>query len=403
MTVWRAPTRPSDVTVHAGRRPARERGDGHGRAHQGTGRASAATLTSPDLAASSQPGRCTVPGLLSGWPASRSGRTSRSGPPGRYSGPAGDSRPRGDAYELLQGPRRPADAGPRRMTIAEAVAANAPDARPHLLVLSGDQIYADEVRRRSRLGSAGWPTSSGSTRRRPSAPCPPRRPPSPGRNVRALVERDVRPPLGIGEYYAQYLLAVGPALARCAPDLGGGPADLDAASGPTRRAGTTCATPAGYSGQPAQGWRLLATVPSLMIRTTTRSRTTGTDHDWATAVYGDPRASRIVANGSSRTSCSSIGATCRNGATGGTTEARSCGATCRRHCSTRPRCAAFMCREGRRKPTDRVADPASGRCATMRPRSRRLSTAHRAPDERTVRESSARTRPPRGSRLRRSR
>jgi hypothetical protein len=62
-----------------------------------------------------------------------------------------------------------------------------------------------------------------------------------------------------------------------------------------------------------------------------------------------------------------------------------------------------MCREGRRKPTDRVADPASGRCATMRPRSRRLSTAHRAPDERTVRESSARTRPPRGSRLRRSR
>ena len=125
-------------------------------------------------------------------------------------------------------------------------------------------------RRRSRLGSTAHRGRPCRDRRVGDlrAPCPPW--PAAKPRAKRSGSRRARWPTTSGHrrvLRAVPARVVGPPVARRAPDLGGGPA------GPRRRrlawmrrAGTTCATPAGCSGQPCPRFgALLATVPSLMI------------------------------------------------------------------------------------------------------------------------------------------
>ncbi|MGY1684984.1 hypothetical protein ACI8AK_05280 [Geodermatophilus sp. SYSU D00867] len=193
--------------------------------------------------------------------------------------------------------------------IAERLAAGTPNPRPHLLVMSGDQIYADEVAgpmaprvRRVATDLVGIDETSvfGSL-----PPFTGRQLPSEGFGLTSSAASDHL--WTLGEFLAAYLLywsdtlwpAAVPAWADVDPavDL---PPGLDA--GARAAAEVTWTEQVASLGRFRAGLpgvrRVLATVPSVMILDDHEvTDDFNLNHPWATAVYGNPAGSRIVLNG----------------------------------------------------------------------------------------------------------
>ena len=307
VTVWLALTRPSDVTVHVRvvGQPASEVTVTGAPIRVGTS-LWLATLTSPG------PGGQFAAGTLYEYRASS---------PGWPAEPVWADLAFGTAWPAFRGlPAALADlvlmhASCRKVhggrldglalaadTIGEAVAANAPDARPHLLVLSGDQIYADEVAApiapRVRRIAADLVGIDESATFGPLPALAGRQAPGEAFGLSSSAMADHL--WGIGEYYAQYLLAWSDLLWPAAlPTWAEAQPDLDAASGLDEASWNDLRDACGlFRATLPKVRRLLATVPSLMILDDHEvTDDWNLDHDWATAVYGSARASRIVANG----------------------------------------------------------------------------------------------------------
>ncbi|MCW2580688.1 MAG: hypothetical protein JWR82_2289 [Blastococcus sp.] len=188
--------------------------------------------------------------------------------------------------------------------IAERVAGGGADARPHLLILAGDQIYADEVPaplapRVRRLAAdlvgidetdvfGAAPLIGG------------RQAPSEGFGLTSSAAGDHL--WSFGEYLAVYLLywsdALWPATTPVWTDVA--PAvDLSPAAGLDEAAWTDLVHRLSTfrAGLPSVR-KLLATVPSIMVADDHEvTDDWNIDHPWAARVYADPAGSRIVHNG----------------------------------------------------------------------------------------------------------
>lgn len=188
--------------------------------------------------------------------------------------------------------------------IGERIAADVPQPRPHLLVLSGDQIYADDVPaplvpriRRIAADLVGVSDAE------PFAPLPRiggRQGPSEAHRLTSSAAADHL--WLFGEFLAAYLLywsvalwpAALPAWSEVVPAT-----DLDPASGLDETAWTRQRdrTAVFRAGLPAV-CKVLATVPSLMVLDDHEvTDDWNLDHPWADAVYADPGGSRVVTNG----------------------------------------------------------------------------------------------------------
>ncbi|ONH60007.1 hypothetical protein CcI49_15010 [Frankia sp. CcI49] len=187
--------------------------------------------------------------------------------------------------------------------ITGRLAAGTPSARPHLLVMSGDQIYADEVPaplvpRIRRIATDLVAVDDAA----PFLPLPA----IGGRQARSeayhLTSSAASDHLWrFGEFLATYLLywsdtlwpATVPAWADVAPGDVAADSGLDEASWAELRA----AVELFRAGLPAVR-KVLATVPILMVADDHEvTDDWNLDHPWAEAVYADPAASRIVTNG----------------------------------------------------------------------------------------------------------
>ena len=188
--------------------------------------------------------------------------------------------------------------------VAEGVAAHDAQARPHLLLLTGDQIYADEIPaplapriRRIAADLVGidetatlgaLPKIGG--RQAPS-------------NAFGFTSEAATDHLwGLGEFLATYLLywseALWPTMVPRWNDLDP-PNDLDPASGLDNAAWDDLADAVQRFGNSVNKVRrLLANVPTLMILDDHEiTDDWNLDYRWAQTVYADPKASRIVTNG----------------------------------------------------------------------------------------------------------
>jgi hypothetical protein len=185
--------------------------------------------------------------------------------------------------------------------IGEAVAAGLPDARPHLLIHTGDQVYADEnptplAARVRRLATDLVGIDETAT----FGPLPPlggRQAACEGFGLTSSAAADHL--WGIGEFYAHYLLAWSDVLWPVAlPTWAEVQADLDPAAGFTQDSWNALAdTCSRFRASLPKVRRLLATVPSLMILDDHEvTDDWNLNHTWATAVYGNPQASRMIAN-----------------------------------------------------------------------------------------------------------
>ena len=186
-------------------------------------------------------------------------------------------------------------------TIAEGVAASAADARPHLLLLSGDQIYADEnptpVAARVRRIATDLVGVDETATFGALPPLGGRQGPGEAFGLSSSAMTDHL--WGIGEYYAQYLLAWSDVLWPAAlPTWAEVQPELDAASGFDEAGWNAMRDACGrFRAALPKVRRLLATVPSLMVLDDHEvTDDWNLDHAWATAVYASARASRIVAN-----------------------------------------------------------------------------------------------------------
>lgn len=188
--------------------------------------------------------------------------------------------------------------------IAEGVAANDPGARPHLLVLTGDQIYADEVpaplaprirRVAADLVSIDETATFGALPKIGG-----RQAPSNGFGLTSSAASDHL--WTVGEFLATYLLywseVLWPAAVPRWADLDP-PNDLDPAAGLDQAGWDQLADAVQRFGDgTAKVRRLLANVPTLMILDDHEvTDDWNLNYPWAQAVYADPRASRVVANG----------------------------------------------------------------------------------------------------------
>lgn len=188
--------------------------------------------------------------------------------------------------------------------VAERVAAGEASARPHLLILSGDQIYADEVAaplaprvRRLATDLVGIDESAVFG---PSPAIAGRQLPSEGFGLTSSAASDHL--WSLGEYLASYLLywsdvlwpAAPPAWSTVDPGV-----DLAPGSGLDEAAWTELVDRlTTFRGGLAGVRRLLATVPSLMVADDHEvTDDWNLDHPWAARVYADPAGSRIVHNG----------------------------------------------------------------------------------------------------------
>lgn len=187
--------------------------------------------------------------------------------------------------------------------IRERVLAGTPSARPHLLVLSGDQIYADEVPaplvpriRRIVDDLVGVDDAA------PFLPLPA----IGGRQARSeafhLTSSAARDHVWrLGEYLALYLLywsdVLWPAALPAWADVA--PGDLDPASEFDEQTwtGLRAAADLFRAGLPAVR-KVLATVPTLMVLDDHEvTDDWNLDFGWARDAYADPAASRVVTNG----------------------------------------------------------------------------------------------------------
>lgn len=188
-----------------------------------------------------------------------------------------------------------------RTVIADRMAAG--KSRPHLLVGSGDQVYADEVAapvapriRRIAADLVGIDETG------VFGPLPPiggRQASTDGFGLTSSAASDHL--WTFGEFLAGYLLSWSDALWPAAlPSWGDiGPGDLDPAAGLDEAGWDELRDAAGrYRAVLPDARKVLATVPSLMVlddHEVTDDWNLG--HEWATAVYGNPAGSRLVTNG----------------------------------------------------------------------------------------------------------
>ena len=188
--------------------------------------------------------------------------------------------------------------------ITSRVTAGIPNPRPHLLLLSGDQIYADEVPapiapriRRVAVDLVGIDESG------VFGPLPAlagRQAPSESFGLTSSAASDHL--WTFGEFLATYLLYWSPVLWPAALPQWSEvtPAtDLDPASG-LDQAGWDglLAAIAPFRAGLGNARKVLATVPSLMVLDDHEvTDDWNLDHPWASSVYADARASRIVTNG----------------------------------------------------------------------------------------------------------
>jgi hypothetical protein len=188
--------------------------------------------------------------------------------------------------------------------IAEGLAANDPAARPHLLLLTGDQIYADEVpaplaprihRVATDLVGIDETVTFG-----PFPRIGGRQDPTNGFGFTSEAATDHL--WGLGEFLATYLLywseVLWPAQVPRWADLD--PAnDLDPAAQLDQPAWDDLADALQrFAGTVGKVRRLLANVPTLMILDDHEvTDDWNLDYPWASAVYASPQGSRIVANG----------------------------------------------------------------------------------------------------------
>lgn len=175
--------------------------------------------------------------------------------------------------------------------------------RPHLLVHSGDQLYADEVAapvapriRRIAADLVGIDEAG------VFGPLPPvggPQAPSEGFGLTSAAASDHL--WTFGEFLAGYLLAWSDALWPAALPAWGevAPGDVDPAAGLDQAGWDDRRDAAGrFRARLPDARKVLATVPSLMVlddHEVTDDWNLG--HDWATAVYANPAGSRLVANG----------------------------------------------------------------------------------------------------------
>lgn len=186
--------------------------------------------------------------------------------------------------------------------IDEAVTAGDPDARPHLLLQSGDQIYADEnptpLAPRVRRVATDLVGIDEIATFGPLPPLGGRQAPGEAFGLTSSAAGDHL--WGLGEFYAAYLLAWSDVLWPAAlPSWADVQADLDPAAGFDEESWTelveTCTR---FRAGLPKVRRVLATVPSLMILDDHEvTDDWNLDYAWAQAVYGNPQASRIIANG----------------------------------------------------------------------------------------------------------
>jgi hypothetical protein len=185
--------------------------------------------------------------------------------------------------------------------IRDRIAAGA--SRPHLLILSGDQIYADEVPapmapriRRIAADIVGIDETSVF----PSLRIGGRQAPTNGFGLTSSAATDHL--WGLGEFLAAYLLywseALWPAAIPQWADLDPSN-DLDPSAGLDEASWTDLAERvATFRAGIPEVKRVLATVPSLMILDDHEvTDDWNLDFPWAQAVYADPAGGRIVANG----------------------------------------------------------------------------------------------------------
>jgi hypothetical protein len=184
------------------------------------------------------------------------------------------------------------------------VTAGTPDARPHLLVLSGDQIYADEVPApiapRIRRIAADLVGIDETAVFGPLPAIAGRQAPTNSFKLTSSAASDHL--WTFGEYLATYLLYWSTALwpAALPPWAEVMPAtDLDPASGLDEEGWVALlAAIAPFRDGLAKVRKVLATVPSLMVLDDHEvTDDWNIDHPWAAGVYADARGSRIVANG----------------------------------------------------------------------------------------------------------
>jgi hypothetical protein len=188
--------------------------------------------------------------------------------------------------------------------VADGLAAHAPSARPHLLLFTGDQIYADEVPaplapriRRIATDLVGIDeTATFGLLPRIGG----RQGPTNGFGFTSEAATDHL--WGLGEFLATYLLywseVLWPAQVPRWADLD--PAnDLDPAAQLDQPAWDDLADAVQrFAGTVGKVRRLLANVPTLMILDDHEiTDDWNLNYPWASAVYASPQASRIVANG----------------------------------------------------------------------------------------------------------
>ncbi|MFC5142932.1 hypothetical protein ACFPK1_32245 [Actinomycetospora rhizophila] len=185
--------------------------------------------------------------------------------------------------------------------IGERVAAGASNARPHLLVLSGDQIYADEVAaplapRVRRI--AGDLVGIDESDVFPPVSAAGRQGPTEGFGLTSSAASDHL--WSLGEYLATYLLYWSDALWPAAPppwSQAVGEVDPAAGLNETTWDDLVARVTTFRAGLPTAR-RVLATVPSLMIADDHEvTDDWNLDHGWARAVYSDAAGSRLVFNG----------------------------------------------------------------------------------------------------------
>lgn len=188
--------------------------------------------------------------------------------------------------------------------IAERVTGGGADARPHLLVLAGDQIYADEVPAplapRVRRLAADLVGIDETAVFGAAPPIGGRQAPSAGFGLTSSAASDHL--WSLGEFLAMYVLywsdALWPATVPVWSEVNPA-ADLSPAAGLDEAAWTDLVDRLDTfrAGLPAVR-KLLATAPSVMVADDHEvTDDWNIDHPWAARVYADPAGSRIVHNG----------------------------------------------------------------------------------------------------------
>jgi hypothetical protein len=208
------------------------------------------------------------------------------------------------------------------------IAAGDPQPRPHLMVHSGDQIYADEnpaaIAPRVRRIATDLVGIDESAVFGASPPLAGRQAPCEGFGLTSVAAAEHL--WGIGEYYAHYLLSWSDALWPAAlPTFAQVQAELDPAAEIDEDGWNALVARCElFRGVLPRARKVLATVPSLMILDDHEvTDDWNLNHPWAQAVYANAAASRLVANGVlAYTLFQHWGNAPQRFATGGTTEAQ---------------------------------------------------------------------------------